>query len=50
VILLAALAALAAAACLRLAGHRLGAHSALPFGSFLAIATWFVWLAPAPLS
>ncbi len=50
VILLAALAALAAAVCLRLAGHRLGAHSALPFGPFLAIATWFVWLAPAPLS
>lgn len=44
VILLAALSALAAAACLRLAGVRLGAHSALPFGPFLALATWVLWL------
>jgi leader peptidase (prepilin peptidase)/N-methyltransferase len=44
VILVAALAALAAAACLRLAGVRIGAHSALPFGPFLALATWVIWL------
>jgi leader peptidase (prepilin peptidase) / N-methyltransferase len=44
VILIAALSALAAAACLRLAGIRLGIHSALPFGPFLALATWLLWL------
>ena len=44
VILFAALSALAAAACLRLAGIRLGIHSALPFGPFLALATWVLWL------
>ena len=44
VILLAALSALAAAGCLWLAGARLGAHSALPFGPFLALATWLLWL------
>jgi leader peptidase (prepilin peptidase) / N-methyltransferase len=47
VILIAALAGLFAAACLRLAGIRLGAFSALPFGPFLALATWLVWLLPA---
>jgi leader peptidase (prepilin peptidase)/N-methyltransferase len=47
VILLAALSALAAAACLRLAGVRLGIHSALPFGPFLALATWVLWLLSA---
>ena len=46
VILLAALAGLGAAACLRLSGVRLGALSALPFGPFLALAIWFVWLSP----
>ena len=49
VVLLAALAGLLAAACLRLAGVRLGAQSALPFGPFLALATWVVWLLPAML-
>jgi leader peptidase (prepilin peptidase)/N-methyltransferase len=44
VILLAASTALAAALCLRLAGIRLGARSALPFGPFLAFATWLLWL------
>jgi leader peptidase (prepilin peptidase)/N-methyltransferase len=44
VILLAALSALAAAGFLRLAGIRLGIHSALPFGPFLALATWVLWL------
>lgn len=44
VILFAALSALAAAGCLRLAGVRLAAHSALPFGPFLALATWVLWL------
>jgi leader peptidase (prepilin peptidase)/N-methyltransferase len=44
VILFAALSALAVAACLRLAGVRLGARSALPFGPFLALATWALWL------
>jgi leader peptidase (prepilin peptidase)/N-methyltransferase len=44
VILLAALAALLAAAALRLLGVRLHAHSALPFGPFLALAIWTIWL------
>jgi leader peptidase (prepilin peptidase)/N-methyltransferase len=44
VVLFAALSALATAACLRLAGIRLGIHSALPFGPFLALATWVLWL------
>src|SRR5262249_47184272 len=43
-VLLAALSALAAAGCLRLAGIRLTAQSALPFGPFLALATWALWL------
>jgi leader peptidase (prepilin peptidase) / N-methyltransferase len=43
-ILLAATSALAAAACLRLGGIRLVARSALPFGPFLALATWLIWL------
>jgi leader peptidase (prepilin peptidase) / N-methyltransferase len=43
-LLIAALSALAAAACLRLAGVRLGPQSALPFGPFLALATWVLWL------
>lgn len=46
VILIAALAGLIAAAGLRLAGIRLTAASALPFGPFLAAATWLVWLLP----
>jgi leader peptidase (prepilin peptidase) / N-methyltransferase len=46
VILIAALAGLVAAAGLRLAGIRLTAASALPFGPFLAFATWLVWLLP----
>jgi leader peptidase (prepilin peptidase)/N-methyltransferase len=44
VVLGAAISALSAAACLRLAGVRLGAHSALPFGPFLALMTWLIWL------
>jgi leader peptidase (prepilin peptidase)/N-methyltransferase len=44
VILVAAISALATAACLRLAGFRLGRHSPLPFGPFLALATWLLWL------
>jgi leader peptidase (prepilin peptidase)/N-methyltransferase len=44
VILLAALSALVAAGFLRLAGIRLGIHSALPFGPFIAVATWALWL------
>jgi leader peptidase (prepilin peptidase)/N-methyltransferase len=44
VILLAAAAALVAVLCLRLVGVRLGARSALPFGAFLAGATWALWL------
>jgi leader peptidase (prepilin peptidase) / N-methyltransferase len=44
VILLAASTALVAALGLRLAGVRLGARSALPFGPFLAFATWLLWL------
>ena len=45
VVLVAALAALLVAAGLRLTGVRLGARSAMPFGPFLALATWVVWLA-----
>lgn len=44
VILMAALSALAIAALMRLAGNRLGRHSAMPFGPFLALATWVLWL------
>jgi leader peptidase (prepilin peptidase)/N-methyltransferase len=44
VILLSALSALAGAAYLRLSGVRLGAQSAMPFGPFLALATWVLWL------
>ena len=44
VILGAAASALLVAACLRLAGMRLAAHSALPFGPFLALATWLIWV------
>lgn len=40
----AALAALVAAGAMMLAGRRLDRHSALPFGPFLAAATWLVWL------
>jgi leader peptidase (prepilin peptidase) / N-methyltransferase len=40
----AALSALVTVVALRLAGVRLGAHSALPFGPFLAVATWLIWL------
>ncbi|HEY3912037.1 MAG TPA: A24 family peptidase [Stellaceae bacterium] len=46
VVLIAALAGLIVAAGLRLAGFRLGPRSALPFGPFLALATWLVWLLP----
>jgi len=45
VILLAALTALAAAGAMRLGGVRLQLHSALPFGPFLALGTWILWLA-----
>jgi leader peptidase (prepilin peptidase) / N-methyltransferase len=44
VILLAAAAALATAAALGLAGTRLRARTALPFGPFLGLATWLTWL------
>ena len=47
VVLIAALAGLVAAAGARLAGVRLNASSALPFGPFLALTTWLVWLLPA---
>jgi leader peptidase (prepilin peptidase) / N-methyltransferase len=40
----AALAGLAAAGAMILAGRHLDRHSALPFGPFLAAATWLVWL------
>ena len=40
----AAIAALAAAGGMMLAGRRLDRHTALPFGPFLAAATWLVWL------
>jgi leader peptidase (prepilin peptidase)/N-methyltransferase len=44
VILLAAVAALVTAAALGLAGTRLRARTALPFGPFLGLATWLTWL------
>jgi leader peptidase (prepilin peptidase) / N-methyltransferase len=44
VVLLAAVGALGAAAVLRLGGIRLQLHSAMPFGPFLALATWTIWL------
>jgi leader peptidase (prepilin peptidase) / N-methyltransferase len=40
----AAASALLVAVCLRLAGVRLAAHSALPFGPFLGLATWLIWV------
>jgi leader peptidase (prepilin peptidase) / N-methyltransferase len=40
----AAIGGLAAAGCMMLAGVRLDRFSALPFGPFLAAATWLVWL------
>ncbi len=47
VVLLAAVAGLLAAALMRLTGVRLGAFSAIPFGPFLALGIWLVWLWPA---
>jgi leader peptidase (prepilin peptidase)/N-methyltransferase len=44
VVLGAAVTGLFAAGCLQLAGIRLRASSALPFGPFLALATWLAWL------
>lgn len=44
VILGAALCALAVAGMLRLGGVRLGPRSALPFGPFIAVASWSIWL------
>ena len=42
--------ALLAAAALRLFGTPLRAHSALPFGPFLALAIWALWLfGPLPV-
>lgn len=44
VILLSAIAALVVAGGLRVVGVRMRAHSALPFGPFLAAAIWALWL------
>jgi leader peptidase (prepilin peptidase) / N-methyltransferase len=50
VILVAAVTALAAAAAQRLSGMQVRAQSALPFGPFLALAIWVLWLfGPLPL-
>lgn len=50
VILLAAVGGLIAAAALRLSGTPIRAHSALPFGPFLALAIWALWLfGPLPV-
>ena len=50
IILVAALSALLVAAALRLSGRTMHAHSALPFGPFLALAIWALWLfGPLPL-
>lgn len=43
-LLLAALTGLAAALLLRLRGVAMSRYSALPFGPFLALATWILWL------
>ncbi len=40
----AAVAALIVAGGLVVAGLRLDRHSPIPFGPFLALATWLVWL------
>lgn len=48
VLFVAAGTALATVAGLRLAGIRLDAQSALPFGPFLALAAWLVWLFGVP--
>jgi leader peptidase (prepilin peptidase) / N-methyltransferase len=47
-LLLAALAGLGVAALRRLRGERLGATTALPFGTCLAAALWLAWLAAGP--
>jgi prepilin signal peptidase PulO-like enzyme (type II secretory pathway) len=44
VILAAALLALVTVGALRLVGVRLHAHSAVPFGPFLALSIWALWL------
>ena len=44
VVLIAAMAALAVALAQGLAGRRVGADQTVPFGSYLALATWIVWL------
>ena len=44
VVLIAATAALAVALAQGLAGRRMGLGEAVPFGSYLALATWIVWL------
>ena len=50
VILGAALVALATVGALWLGGVRLGAQSAIPFGPFIALLTWAIWLfGPLPL-
>jgi len=50
IVVIAALAALVTAAAMRIAGVQLRAHSALPFGPFLAAAIWALWLwTPTPL-
>jgi leader peptidase (prepilin peptidase)/N-methyltransferase len=50
VILVGAVSALLAAAALRVSGTPLRAQSALPFGPFLALAIWVLWLfGPLPL-
>jgi leader peptidase (prepilin peptidase) / N-methyltransferase len=50
VVLGAAVSALIAAAGLRFAGVKLSARSALPFGPFLALVTWLIWLfGPVPM-
>ena len=44
VLLIACVSALAAVAVWRLRNTKIGAQSALPFGPFLALGTWCVWL------
>ncbi len=49
VVLAASLAGIAAALIARLLGHPVSRATALPFGPFLAIAIWLVWLYGVPV-
>lgn len=50
VVLEASVAGIAAALIARLLGRRVGATTALPFGPFIAVAVWLVWLYGVPMT